>query len=63
MKPEDAYKRLLISGPFDDPDYIHYPHRWYFDHNGILSWCAWRSPNPRKYPEFKKPDNKMIKER
>jgi len=46
MKPEEAYKRLIESGPFDDPSVTWYPYRWYWheeDGKFYAAVQAWRS--------------------
>ena len=54
LKPEEAYRRLRASGPFDDPTVSWCPHRWYFDADGVLCCQPWRCI-PTRYPEFHRP--------
>jgi hypothetical protein len=57
LTPREAYNRLLAAGlrGMDDPQGYGPPVRWYFDQGGVLCSCAWRSPCPREYPEFRLP--------
>jgi hypothetical protein len=64
MKPEEAYKRLIESGPFDDPTVSWHSHRWYW-HSGVLrerflAVVSWGGI-PSIYTQFRHPENRILK--
>ncbi|RYF78905.1 MAG: hypothetical protein EOO39_00025 [Cytophagaceae bacterium] len=57
MKPADAYRRLIESGPFDDPLVSWCATRWHWvarEGKQVLCCTPWRSVG-KDYPEFIKP--------
>ena len=55
MNAAQAYERVVATGPFDDPDSVSFPVRWYFAPDGILERCGWRDAIPHRFPEFVAP--------